>query len=188
LPSTKPFGATAAASVRHLLTTVAHRSHVPTRAASLQRGIAVAVVARALKVSWDTVMRAVLDEARDRFAADGIYTVQTRECLALGVDEKAMNRVSRGRRREFVTVLVDLARGVPTDIVKGRSGAVLRDWLAKQPPQWRAGVKVATLDLAAPYRAELTDPDAGLPNARRSCSTGFTPRSSPARSLTTCLA
>lgn len=128
-------------------------------------GVAVAAVARTFGVSWDTVMRATTQMARDRFAIDGIFTIQTRPCLALGVDEKVMNRAIRGRRRQFVTVLVDLARGVPIDIVKGRSAAVVRSWLAKQTPQWRAGVKVAALDPAAPYRAALTDDDVGLDNA-----------------------
>ena len=93
-------------------------------------GAAVAAVARTFGVAWDTVMRAVTDEARRRFAADGIYTVQSRLCLALGVDEKVLNRAGRGRRRGYVTVLVNLATGRPIDIVPGRSKRVLRAWLA----------------------------------------------------------
>jgi transposase len=129
-------------------------------------GRAVAPVAREFGVVWDTVMRAVRDQARARFAEHGIYTTQTRICQAIGVDEKVMNRGRHGRRRRFVTVIVDLARGVPLDIIEGRSRAVLRGWLAKQTPAWRAAVKVAALDPAAPYRAALTDPDVGLLNAR----------------------
>ncbi|HEX2027057.1 MAG TPA: ISL3 family transposase, partial [Nitriliruptorales bacterium] len=129
-------------------------------------GRAVAEVARAFGVGWHTVMNAVHAAARRRFADQQIYTIQLRPCLALGVDEKVMNRASRGRRRRYVTVLVDLARGVPLDIVEGRSKAVLRAWLAAQSPSWRAGVRVVTLDPAAPYRAALTDPEVGLPNAR----------------------
>lgn len=128
-------------------------------------GAAVAAVARTLGVGWHTVMDAVHAEAARRFADQQIYTVQLRPCLALGVDEKVMNRASRGRRRRYVTVIVDLARGEPLDIVEGRSKAVLRAWLAVQVPSWREGVKVVTLDPAAPYRAALTDPDVGLPNA-----------------------
>lgn len=131
-----------------------------------EEGRSVAVVARGLGVGWETVMRAVRDEARRRFADAGLYTIQTRPCVALGVDEKVMNRASRGRRRRYVTVLVDLVRGVPLDIVAGRSKRVLRAWLAAQSPSWRAGVRIATLDPAAPYRAALTDPDVGLPNVR----------------------
>jgi transposase len=129
-------------------------------------GRPVAAVAREFGVSWDTVMRAVKVEAAARFADQGIYTVQTRPCVALGVDEKVMNRAAPGRRRRFVTVIVDLARRVPLDIVEGRSKQALRAWLAAQTPAWRQGVRIAALDPAAPYRAALTDPDVGLPNAR----------------------
>ena len=120
------------------------------------------MVARGFGVAWDTVMRAVVEEARDRFAADGIYTVQTRPCVALGVDEKVMNRARRGRRRRYVTVLVNLATGRPLDIVPGRSKRVLKAWLAAQTPTWRDTVKIVALDPAAPYRAGLQDPDVGL--------------------------
>lgn len=129
-------------------------------------GRAVAPVAREFGVGWETVMRAVRDEAARRFGDQGIYTLQTRLCVAIGVDEKVMNRASRNRRRRYVTVIVDLARGVPLDIVAGRSKKVLKAWLAAQTPAWRAGVKIATLDPAAPYRAALIDPNVGLPNAR----------------------
>ena len=111
-----------------------------------EEGRAVAAVARDFGVGWETVMRAVRDEATIRFAEAGIYTVQTRPCVALGVDEKVMNRASPRRRRRYVTVLVDLARGVPIDIVEGRSKRVLRAWLAAQNAAWRAGVRIATLD------------------------------------------
>jgi transposase len=130
-----------------------------------QEGQAVAAVARAFGVGWETIMRAVRDEARRRFAEQGIYTRQSRPCLAIGVDEKVMNRAGYRRRRRYVTVIVDLARGRPLDIIEGRSKEVLRAWLAAQSPAWRAAVKIAALDPAAPYRAALVDPDVGLPNA-----------------------
>lgn len=130
-----------------------------------QDGLAVAAVARSFGVAWDTVMRAVTGEARDRFADEAIYTVQSRLCLALGVDEKVMNRASRGRRRRYVTVLVNLATGRPIDIVPGRSKKVLKAWLAAQTPTWRNAVRIVALDPAAPYRAALTDPEFGLHRA-----------------------
>ena len=86
--------------------------------------------------------------------------------MAIGVDEKVMNRARRGRHRRYVTVIVDLARGRPLDIIQGRSKKVLHAWLAAQSPSWRAGVKIAALDPAAPYRAALTDEEVGLPNAQ----------------------
>jgi hypothetical protein len=33
-------------------------------------------------------------------------------------------------------------------------------------PTWRAGVEIAALDPAAPYRAALVDPEVGLPGAQ----------------------
>ncbi|MBC7308154.1 MAG: transposase family protein, partial [Dietzia sp.] len=84
-------------------------------------GRAVAPVAREFGVGWETIMRAVRDEAAGRFADQGLFTRQQRLCLAIGVDEKVMNRATRGRRRRYVTVIVDLVGGVPLDIVEGRS-------------------------------------------------------------------
>ena len=129
-------------------------------------GRPVAAVAREFGVGWETVMRAVKDAAARLFADQQLYTVQQAPCVAIGVDEKVMNRASRGRRRRYVTVIVDLARGRPLDIIQGRSKKVLRAWLAAQTPAWRAGVKIAALDPAAPYRAALTDAEVGLPNAQ----------------------
>jgi transposase len=129
-------------------------------------GRPVAPVAREFGVGWETIMRAVKDAAAKLFADQQLYTRQTRSCVALGVDEKVMNRARRGRRRRYVTVIVDLARGRPIDIIEGRSRKVLRDWLAAQDPAWRAAVRIAALDPAAPYRSALTDPEVGLPGAQ----------------------
>ena len=128
-------------------------------------GRPVAQVAREFGVGWETVMRAVKDTAARLFADQQIYTIQLTPCVAIGVDEKVMNRARRGRRRRYVTVIVDLVRGRPLDIIQGRSKKVLRAWLAAQSPAWRAGVRIAALDPAAPYRAALTDDEVGLPNA-----------------------
>jgi transposase len=130
-----------------------------------EEGRSVSEVARGLGVGWETVMRAVRAEAARRFAEQGIYTIQTRQVLALGLDEKVMNRARPGRSRRYVTVLVDLARGRPLDIVAGRSQQALSAWLAAQTPKWRAQVRVATLDPFAGYRAALTHPVHGLHNA-----------------------
>lgn len=129
-------------------------------------GRPVAAVARELGVAWETVMRAVKDTAAKLFADQQLYTLQLTPCQAIGVDEKVMNRARRGQRRRYVTVIVDLARRRPIDIIEGRSKSVLKAWLAAQSPSWRAGVKIAALDPAAPYRAALTDEQVGLPNAQ----------------------
>jgi transposase len=126
----------------------------------------VAAVAREFGVGWETVMRAVRDTAATMFANQQVHTVQTRPCVALGVDEKVMNRAAPRRRRTYVTVIVDLARRRTLDIVPGRSKAVLKAWLAAQTPSWRAGVKIVSLDPYAGYRAALVDPAVGLAGAQ----------------------
>lgn len=130
-----------------------------------QEGQPVAPVARAFGVGWQTVMRAVDEVAAEAFADQGIFTMQSRICVALGVDEKVMNRASRGRRRRYVTVLVNLATGRPIDIVEGRSKRVLKAWLTAQTQLWRDSVRIVALDPAASYRAALTDPAVGLHHA-----------------------
>lgn len=75
-----------------------------------------------------------------------------------------MNRATRGRRRRYATVIVDLARGRPLDIVEGRSKAVLRARLAAQTPTWRTAVRIAALDPAAPYKAALEPPPWATPS------------------------
>ena len=131
-----------------------------------QANRSVAAVARDFGVGWDTVMRAVADTAATMFADQQVFTVQTRPCRALGVDEKVMNRAAPRRRRTYVTVIVDLARRRTLDVVPGRSKAVLAAWLAAQTASWRAGVAIVSLDPYAGYRAALVDPHVGLANAQ----------------------
>ena len=71
----------------------------------------------------------------------------------LGVDEHVWHHQDRRRRgpREL-TGIVDLTRGKdhPTarllDLVPGRSGTVYKNWLAERGKDFRAGVRIATLD------------------------------------------
>ena len=71
----------------------------------------------------------------------------------LGVDEHVWHHQDRRRRgpREL-TGIVDLTRGEdhPTarllDLVPGRSGTVYKNWLEERGEDFRAGVRIATLD------------------------------------------
>ena len=71
----------------------------------------------------------------------------------LGVDEHVWHHQDRRRRgpREL-TGIVDLTRGKdhPTarllDLVPGRSGTVYKNWLEERGEDFRAGVRIATLD------------------------------------------
>ena len=112
-------------------------------------GATIAGLARQLATTWNTVwshIKPCLQAASDdpaRFAG-----VQV-----LGVDEHVWHHQDRRRRgpREL-TGIVDLTRGEdhPTarllDLVPGRSGTVYKNWLAERSEDFRAGVRIATLN------------------------------------------
>ena len=131
-------------------------------------------VARQLGTTWRTVWTSVkpLLEAMDadpaRFA--GVSD--------LGVDEHIWHHVSTkpvsegGRGPKELTGMVDLTRQRVThgrhkgdlrvrarllDLVPGRSGVVYADWLKERHEQFRAGIKVATLDTFQGYKNALDD-------------------------------
>ena len=82
----------------------------------------------------------------------------------LGVDEHVWHHQDRRRRgpREL-TGIVDLTRGEdhPTagllDLVPGRSGTVYKNWLAERGEDFRAGVRIATLDPFQGYKNAIDD-------------------------------
>ena len=123
----------------------------------------VAQVAADLGVGWPTVMRAVAEFGHRILDAAWV----DRAVVRLGVDETAFLAATARRHTQFVTGLVDLApaTGGPArllDVVEGRSGAVVTDWLAGRSPTWCSGVQVAALD---PFRGYDTAFRAGLPTA-----------------------
>jgi transposase len=125
-----------------------------------QDGHSVAQVAKALGVSWSTVMAAV--------RAYGTPLVDDPARLAgvegLGVDETAFLRANARHPTVYVTGVVDVRAARLLDVVPGRSGTVLRQWVQDQPAEWRAGVRVAALD---PFRGYATALSASLPHATR---------------------
>ena len=118
-------------------------------------GATIAGLARQLATTWNTVwshIKPCLQAASDdpaRFAG-----VQV-----LGVDEHVWHHQDRRRRgpREL-TGIVDLTRGKehPTarllDLVPGRSGTVYKNWLEERGEDFRAGVRIATLDPFQGYK------------------------------------
>ena len=112
-------------------------------------GATIAGLARQLATTWNTVwshIKPCLQAASDdpaRFAGVRV----------LGVDEHVWHHQDRRRRgpREL-TSIVDLTRGKehPTarllDLVPGRSGTVYKNWLEERGEDFRAGVRIATLD------------------------------------------
>ncbi|MDQ3989118.1 MAG: ISL3 family transposase [Actinomycetota bacterium] len=126
-------------------------------------GATVAGQARALGVSWHTVMRQVrhlgVPVVKDPARLDGV--------TAIGVDEHAWQHAGLRRRTQYATGIVDLTPGRPArllDVVPGRSGAALRAWLAARPADWRAAITTAALD---PFRGYATALGDQLPDATR---------------------
>lgn len=123
-------------------------------------GATILGLARQLGTTWNTVwshIKPCLQAASDdpaRFAG-----VQV-----LGVDEHVWHHQDRRRRgpREL-TGIVDLTRGKdhPTarllDLVPGRSGTVYKNWLAERGKDFRAGVRIATLDPFQGYKNAIND-------------------------------
>ena len=83
---------------------------------------------------------------------------------ALGVDETAFLRASARHATTYVTGIVDVRAARLLDVVLGRSGPVLSQWVHARPDAWRAGIEVAALD---PFRGYATAPRVGLPQATR---------------------
>ena len=98
------------------------------------RGIA--ALATAFGVGWGTVMAAVREYGtelvEDPARLSGVG--------ALGVDETAFLTATATRHTEYVTGLVDVRRPRLLDVVQGRSGAVLSQWIDAQPQPWRDAV------------------------------------------------
>lgn len=123
----------------------------------------VARVATDLGVSWGTVMRAVREYGQRILDSQWLHT----EVAALGLDETAFLAATPTTPTRLVTGLVDLrpAGGGPArllDVVEGRSGGVVRDWLDERGPDWCSRVRVAALD---PFRGYEVALRAALPEA-----------------------
>jgi transposase len=120
----------------------------------------VAVAARAVGVGLSTAHRAVVDHGDALIAADDRLTHVT----ALGIDEHTFQHANARRHTQMVTTFVDVDRGRLLDVVPGRSGHVVRHWVAEQHPAWVDQVTVATVDAFRGYAAAICDvlPDATL--------------------------
>jgi transposase len=105
----------------------------------------VAEVARAFGVGWHTAMAAVRDHGtplvEDPARLDGVD--------ALGLDETKFLSATPVHRTQYVTGFVDLDRARLVDVVPGRSGKAVEDWLGQRDDEWLAAVDVVALD---PFR------------------------------------
>jgi transposase len=84
----------------------------------------------------------------------------------LGVDETAFLGANAYHSTSFVTGVVDLTGRVARllDVVDGRSGKALCDWVSSRTTAWRKQVRVAALD---PFRGYATALSTSLPQAVR---------------------
>jgi transposase len=108
-------------------------------------GESVAAVARDFAVGWHTIMRAVIDVGEPLVDDPD----RTAGVTALGVDETTFLAAGPKRRTQFVTGLVDLRRSRLLDIVDGRAGKAVTDWLESREDAWLSAVERVALD---PYR------------------------------------
>lgn len=123
-------------------------------------GATVAAVARDLGVGWHTVMAAVQSLGGPLVDDPARIAPVT----ALGVDEHRMLAARRTAPTVFVTGFVDLHNGRLLDLVPGRSGRAVTDWLGRQPAAWRAGIDTVALD---PHRGYANGLSQALPDAVR---------------------
>jgi transposase len=125
-----------------------------------QDGHSVAQVAAEFGVSWATVMAAVVEYGTP--LVDDPARLDDVE--ALGVDETAFLAANGRHHTEFVTGMVDVTGSRLLDVVQGRSGTVLAEWISAQSQAWRDAIRVAALD---PFRGYATALRTSLPHATR---------------------
>ncbi len=128
---------------------------------------AVSRTAATLGVAWWTVMRQVIDRGTPLLDDPARLAPSHSPVTAVGVDETAYLRANATRSTTFATGVADLTPQRPArllDVVEGRSGSVLGDWLSERDANWRAAVATASLD---PFRGYATALSSQLPDAVR---------------------
>jgi len=125
-------------------------------------GDTVARVASQYGVGWEAVMTAV------RVFGEPLVDDPHRldRVIRLGVDETAFLAATAYRSTCFVTGIVDLTGRVARllDVVEGRSGKALCDWVSGRAQAWRDAIGVAALD---PFRGYASALSTSLPAAIR---------------------
>jgi transposase len=111
----------------------------------------VSELAEELGVCWWTVMSAVIEHGTPLVDAPDRVGVVTQ----LGIDETSWLKATPSHPTLFATGLVDLDQRIVIDMVEGNTAGDLRRWCAQQDPEWLAGIRVVTTDLAESYRAGL---------------------------------
>ena len=78
--------------------------------------------------------------------------VRLERTTGLGVDEYTFQHANANahRRTQMATTFVDIHPGPLLDVVRGRSGQVVREWVASQPCWWADRINAAAID-AVPW-------------------------------------
>jgi transposase len=109
----------------------------------------VSQIAAELGVAWHTVMDAVAIYGTPLVDdPDRVGSVE-----AIGVDETKWLSAKAKEPTRWVSAVVNVERPRVIDLLEGRNAAELAGWLAAQPAEWRAGIRVAVCDLHEPFRA-----------------------------------
>lgn len=128
---------------------------------------AVSEVAAEYGVSWPTAHRALV-------AAAARWLPEPEPTGVLGIDETRARSVrwvlhDAGWRRSdpWLTSFVNADTtqpGLLLGLAPGRSVACVRDWLAQQSPEFRAGIEMVVIDTSAPYAPGIRSalPDATI--------------------------
>ena len=125
-------------------------------------GDTVARVAAQYGTGWATIMAAVVEYGTplvdDPARLEGVRK--------LGVDETAFLSANGRHSTIFATGVVDLTGPVARllDVMIGRSGKALCNWVSARDQQWRDRIEVAALD---PFRGYATALSTSLPDAVR---------------------
>ncbi|GAB2505887.1 Transposase [Corynebacterium atrinae] len=118
--------------------------------------MSVQATAKVLGVGWDLVNSIALDACRSLIYDQPGHFDQVR---VLGVDEHVWKHTTRpGQPSKFVTIFVDLTPVIEgtgpsrlLDVVPGRSGVVVEQWLAQRTEQFRSMVTTVAMDGFAGY-------------------------------------
>ena len=113
----------------------------------------VAKVAREFGIGWACAHQAVVDYGDALIDEDRRLDYVT----GLGVDEHTFQHANATRRTQMVTTFVDIDRGRLLDVVPGRSGKVVRDWVRDRRAAWPEQITVATIDAFAGYASAIRD-------------------------------
>jgi transposase len=123
--------------------------------------------AATLGVAWGTVWAQVIDRGAPLVEDPARLDPTQQPVTAVGVDETSFLRATGQHPTAYATGIADMTPGRSArllDVVAGRSGPVLADWLAGRDPTWRQRITTASLD---PFRGYALALAAQLPDAVR---------------------